>query len=152
VLFACSAAASLAATHSLPYFSLIESFSRCSLDAVGLVVAVQLLQQGACQPPAAMLQLLARPAAVAALTSAVAGWVKAWAVGSKYSAAVLAAAAAATSEAVDGTDTAESSVANQAGLSASPSQQQQKEGYAGVLPEHFAHVAADLLLAIATNV
>jgi hypothetical protein len=164
VLCVCSAALSLAATDPLPYFSLIDCYSRCSLDAVGLVVAAQLLQQGACQPPAAMLQLLARPAAVAALTSAVAGWVKAWAVGSKYSAAFLAssssssAAAAPTSHAMDmrwnanGTDTAESSMANQAGMSASPSQQQQKEGYAAVLPEHFAHVAADLLLPIATNV
>jgi hypothetical protein len=55
------------------------------MDAAGMTLAGQLLQQGACQPSAAMLQLLARPAAVAALPSAVAGWVKAWAVGIRSS-------------------------------------------------------------------
>jgi hypothetical protein len=69
----------LAAAHSLPYFSLIDCCSRCSMGAAGMSLAAQLLQQGACQPPAVMLQLLARPAAVAVLTSAVAGLVKAWA-------------------------------------------------------------------------
>jgi hypothetical protein len=67
----------LAAAHPLPYFSLIDCCSRCGMRAGALELAAQLLQQGACQPPAVMLQLLARPAAVSALTSAVAGLVKA---------------------------------------------------------------------------
>jgi hypothetical protein len=77
----------LGAAHPLPYFSLIDCCSRCRMDAAGLQLAAQLLQQGACQPPAVMLQLLARPAAVAALTSAVAGLVKAWAVAMMHEAA-----------------------------------------------------------------
>jgi hypothetical protein len=69
-------ACKLAADQPQLYFSLLDCCCCCGLDELGMQQAALLLKQGACQPPAGMLQLLARPAAVAALTSAVAGLVK----------------------------------------------------------------------------
>jgi hypothetical protein len=99
-----TAAPHLAAAHTLPYFSLLDCCCRCccgtTTDSIAMHKAVMnkaahLLKKAAFQPPADMLRLLARPAAVAELASALAGLVKAWAAVWSSSASQAPAAAAA---------------------------------------------------------
>jgi hypothetical protein len=75
-----AAGAQLAAAHSLPFFSLLDCCSRSGMAAGDLALTAALLRRAVCDAAYVMPQLLARPPAVAALTSALAGTVKAWAV------------------------------------------------------------------------
>jgi hypothetical protein len=76
-----SGLAQLAAAQPLLLFALLDCCSRCGIETPMRVRISSVLQRAICQPPATMAALLAQPAAVAALASLLAGFVKSWAVG-----------------------------------------------------------------------